>query len=174
MGESRYWWVILLAGILMVICGFTYWFWPVAGLCRSLSDIRMAAYPCRSHTAVAVVRSSCRTRLGLVACRRYHRHVYRFYDGSQHRFVRGGLPLFPCIHIYILGHQRAVCFCTAERPTLLVATACQRHPAPADRILLHRGRLDSGYGYDKFPHLACVYLLGLSLSMLSYDMKPSR
>ena len=31
MGESRYWWVILLAGILMVICGFTYWFWPVAG-----------------------------------------------------------------------------------------------------------------------------------------------
>lgn len=31
MGESRCWWVILLAGILMVICGFTYWFWPVAG-----------------------------------------------------------------------------------------------------------------------------------------------
>ena len=31
MGESRYWWVILLVGILMVICGFTYWFWPVAG-----------------------------------------------------------------------------------------------------------------------------------------------
>ena len=31
MGESRYWWVVLLAGILMVICGFAYWFWPVAG-----------------------------------------------------------------------------------------------------------------------------------------------
>ena len=31
MGESRYWWVILLVGILMVICGFAYWFWPVAG-----------------------------------------------------------------------------------------------------------------------------------------------
>lgn len=31
MGESRYWWVILLAGILMVCCGFAYWFWPVAG-----------------------------------------------------------------------------------------------------------------------------------------------
>lgn len=30
-GESRYWWVVLLAGILMVICGFAYWFWPVAG-----------------------------------------------------------------------------------------------------------------------------------------------
>ncbi len=31
MGESRYWWVVLLAGILMVICGFAYWFWPVVG-----------------------------------------------------------------------------------------------------------------------------------------------
>lgn len=31
MGESRYWWAVLLAGILMVICGFAYWFWPVAG-----------------------------------------------------------------------------------------------------------------------------------------------
>ncbi len=31
MGESRYWWVVLCAGILMVICGFAYWFWPEAG-----------------------------------------------------------------------------------------------------------------------------------------------
>lgn len=31
LGQSRYWWVVLLAGILMVICGFAYWFWPVAG-----------------------------------------------------------------------------------------------------------------------------------------------
>ncbi len=31
MGESRYWWLILTAGILMVVCGFAYWFWPVAG-----------------------------------------------------------------------------------------------------------------------------------------------
>ena len=31
MGESRYWWVVLLAGILMLICGFAYWFWPVVG-----------------------------------------------------------------------------------------------------------------------------------------------
>ena len=30
-GQTRYWWVVLLAGILMVICGFAYWFWPVAG-----------------------------------------------------------------------------------------------------------------------------------------------
>ena len=30
-GQTRYWWVILAAGILMVICGFAYWFWPVAG-----------------------------------------------------------------------------------------------------------------------------------------------
>lgn len=30
-GQTRYWWVILIAGILMVLCGFTYWFWPVAG-----------------------------------------------------------------------------------------------------------------------------------------------
>lgn len=31
MGQSRYWWVVLCVGILMVIAGFTYWFWPVAG-----------------------------------------------------------------------------------------------------------------------------------------------
>lgn len=30
-GTSRYWWVVLLAGILMVLSGFAYWFWPVAG-----------------------------------------------------------------------------------------------------------------------------------------------
>ena len=30
-GTSRYWWVILIVGILMVICGFAYWFWPGAG-----------------------------------------------------------------------------------------------------------------------------------------------
>ena len=30
-GQTRYWWVVLCAGILMVICGFAYWFWPVAG-----------------------------------------------------------------------------------------------------------------------------------------------
>ena len=30
-GQTRYWWVVLVAGILMVICGFAYWFWPVAG-----------------------------------------------------------------------------------------------------------------------------------------------
>lgn len=30
-GQTRAWWVILLAGILMVLCGFAYWFWPQAG-----------------------------------------------------------------------------------------------------------------------------------------------
>lgn len=31
LGTTRAWWVILIVGILMVICGFAYWFWPVAG-----------------------------------------------------------------------------------------------------------------------------------------------
>ncbi len=30
-GQTRNWWLILLAGILMVCCGFAYWFWPLAG-----------------------------------------------------------------------------------------------------------------------------------------------
>ncbi len=30
-GQSRAWWVVLLAGILMVLCGFAYWFWPEIG-----------------------------------------------------------------------------------------------------------------------------------------------
>ena len=30
-GETRVWWVVLLIGIMMVLCGFAYWFWPVAG-----------------------------------------------------------------------------------------------------------------------------------------------
>ena len=29
--STRAWWVVLLTGILMVLCGFAYWFWPVAG-----------------------------------------------------------------------------------------------------------------------------------------------
>lgn len=31
LGSSRAWWVVLLAGILMVLCGFAYWFWPAIG-----------------------------------------------------------------------------------------------------------------------------------------------
>lgn len=31
LGTSRAWWVVLSVGILMVICGFAYWFWPVSG-----------------------------------------------------------------------------------------------------------------------------------------------
>lgn len=31
MGQTRYWWAVLCVGVLMVIAGFAYWFWPVAG-----------------------------------------------------------------------------------------------------------------------------------------------
>lgn len=30
-GQSRYWWLVLIVGILLVIGGFAYWFWPAAG-----------------------------------------------------------------------------------------------------------------------------------------------
>lgn len=30
-GKSNWWWVVLITGILMVLCGFAYWFWPVIG-----------------------------------------------------------------------------------------------------------------------------------------------
>lgn len=30
-GQTRYWWVVLLAGILLVLGGFAYWLWPNAG-----------------------------------------------------------------------------------------------------------------------------------------------
>lgn len=30
-GASKYWWVALIVGILMVICGFAYWIWPLQG-----------------------------------------------------------------------------------------------------------------------------------------------
>ncbi len=29
--QTRAWWVVLVVGILMVIAGFAYWFWPVVG-----------------------------------------------------------------------------------------------------------------------------------------------
>lgn len=31
MGQTRWWWLILVVGILLVIGGFAYWFWPAAG-----------------------------------------------------------------------------------------------------------------------------------------------
>lgn len=31
LGTSRYWWVVLIVGVLLVLGGFAYWFWPVAG-----------------------------------------------------------------------------------------------------------------------------------------------
>lgn len=30
-GETRFWWALLLCGILLIIGGFAYWFWPAAG-----------------------------------------------------------------------------------------------------------------------------------------------
>ena len=30
-GQTKYWWIVLLVGILLVLGGFTYWFWPAAG-----------------------------------------------------------------------------------------------------------------------------------------------
>ena len=30
-GRTKSWWIVLTVGILMVICGFAYWIWPVAG-----------------------------------------------------------------------------------------------------------------------------------------------
>ena len=30
-GRTKYWWIVLVLGILMVLSGFAYWFWPVAG-----------------------------------------------------------------------------------------------------------------------------------------------
>lgn len=30
-GGTKLWWVVILIGILLVLSGFTYWFWPVAG-----------------------------------------------------------------------------------------------------------------------------------------------
>ena len=30
-GQTRLWWLIVLVGILLVLGGFAYWFWPVAG-----------------------------------------------------------------------------------------------------------------------------------------------
>ncbi|MCM1033301.1 MAG: DUF308 domain-containing protein [Odoribacter sp.] len=31
LGQTRAWWVVLIVGILMVLSGFAYWFWPNAG-----------------------------------------------------------------------------------------------------------------------------------------------
>lgn len=30
-GQTRWWWLVLAVGILLVIGGFAYWFWPAAG-----------------------------------------------------------------------------------------------------------------------------------------------
>ncbi|MCF0219841.1 MAG: DUF308 domain-containing protein [Muribaculaceae bacterium] len=31
MGQTKAWWVVFAAGVLMILCGFAYWFWPAAG-----------------------------------------------------------------------------------------------------------------------------------------------
>ena len=30
-GQTKYWWLVLVVGILLVLGGFAYWFWPAAG-----------------------------------------------------------------------------------------------------------------------------------------------
>ncbi len=31
LGQTKYWWAILIVGIVLVLGGFAYWFWPAAG-----------------------------------------------------------------------------------------------------------------------------------------------
>ncbi|MCF0214361.1 MAG: DUF308 domain-containing protein [Muribaculaceae bacterium] len=31
MGQTKAWWLIFAAGLLMIVCGFAYWLWPAAG-----------------------------------------------------------------------------------------------------------------------------------------------
>jgi len=30
-GQCKHWWLMLIVGILLILAGFTYWFWPAAG-----------------------------------------------------------------------------------------------------------------------------------------------
>lgn len=34
-GSSKYWWVVLILGIIMVLCGLVYWIWPIQGFAIS-------------------------------------------------------------------------------------------------------------------------------------------
>lgn len=34
-GQSRWWWVVLVIGILLIVSGFAYWIWPVIGFAIS-------------------------------------------------------------------------------------------------------------------------------------------
>ena len=67
-GQTKAWWVVLVVGILFVIGGFCYWFWPVAGF--AITDFRMAADSGRHRAAMCLRRHKPAPRMGVVDCRR--------------------------------------------------------------------------------------------------------
>ena len=136
-GQTKAWWVVLVVGILFVIGGFCYWFWPVAGFAIA-SQIFGWLLILAGIVQLCVSAGINRPRgwgwwiaggvidmfVGFCLVRRHH----AFGDC---------IPLFPCHCIHFLGHSQYHSLMRRRPPQpLLVALPYQRRAPDDYRILL--------------------------------------
>ena len=160
LGYSKSWWLVLIAGIVMVLCGFAYWFWPVAGyavasqifgwllILAGIVQLIVAAGP---HFPKGwgwwIAGGMIDMFIGFLMVRSIilSEEVFPYFLALI--FIYWGITM---IISSVNGHKG-----------ILVAVFDQRHTADAYRIFLRRGRMDSEYGDGQLPYFSGIYLLGL-------------
>ena len=101
-GYSKSWWLILIAGIVMVLCGFAYWFWPGAGY--AIASQIFGWVLILAGVIQLIVAAGPHYPKGWGWWIRKFRLVCGLYACSQHHVVRIRIPVFPCLDIHLLGY----------------------------------------------------------------------
>ena len=88
-GQTKNWWIVLIVGILLVLGGFAYWFWPAAGFAVASQIFGWLL------VLVGIVQLC--VAAGVNRPRRWGCKI-----GHP---LRNRLPVFPCDCIHLLGHS---------------------------------------------------------------------
>ena len=108
-GKSRYWWAVLLVGILLIPCGI----WLVARPDIGYSVISITGLVLDHTRNLATYHSERHqpqgTGLGLVARRWHFRHTDRFLACQQSGSKRNRTTLLLCVYPLVPCHKKYCC-----------------------------------------------------------------
>ena len=97
-GKTKYWWALIITGILMIPCGLWLWFQPALGY-EVLS--LLLGWLLILFGIVQLIVSGKSSRMGLVACRWNYRYTYRVYISREFIFQRGCASFLFCLYFYV-------------------------------------------------------------------------
>ena len=141
LGYSKSWWLVLIAGIVMVLCGFAYWFWPVAG------------YAVASQIFGWLLILAGIVQLIVAAGPHFPKGWGWWIAGGMIDMFIG----FLMVRSIILSEEVFPYFLAL----IFIYWGITMIISSAYRIFLRRGRMDSEYGDGQLPYFSGIYLLGL-------------